>query len=354
MSINLKQKNFALPIIDLAELEQAENQSEFYENLRQISRDSGFFYLLGHGFSTSDFEQIQQASLDFFALPAAEKQAIAMSNSPHFRGYSSAGTEYTQQQPDHREQIDIGAELSALSLAQDDPAFYRLQGPNQWPITLTSFKPSVLTYQNKARNLTISLLRHFLIALDQAPDALDALITDLHPAHLLKLIHYPAAHEEHDRQGVGAHKDSGILSLLLQDDVGGLQVKTAEGWKDIPYLENAFIVIIGETLELATNGYLHGNTHRVLSPQKNVDRYSIAYFLTPNIFSGDIPLLPLKPELAALAQGPDYDPNNPLYRDVGLNSLKGRLRSHLEVTARHYPKEYAQLQKQPLLTEAKV
>ncbi|TCM67025.1 2-oxoglutarate-Fe(II)-dependent oxygenase superfamily protein [Acinetobacter calcoaceticus] len=111
----------------------------------------------------------------------------------------------------------------------------------------------------------------------------------------------------------------------------------------MPYVENAFIVIVGEILELASNGYLHGNIHRVNTPQTGLDRYSVAFFLTPNIFAGDIPLLNLKPALAELALGPDYDPLNPLYSNVGLNSLKGRLRSHPDVTERHYPQEYVQL-----------
>lgn len=334
---------FALPIIDLTQIQSEENLAEFAVNLRQISRDSGFFYLRGHGFSAAELAEVQQLAHQFFALPETEKQKIAMVNSPHFRGYSQVAAESTQQRPDYREQIDIGAELPALPVDEHSPSYYRLQGPNQWPAQWPQFQQTITAFQHKARQLTIKLLRHFLTALEQPTDALDLLIDPAHPAELLKLIHYPASSDPEKSQGVGAHKDSGIITLLTQDPVGGLQVYLQQQWVDIPYVEDALIVIIGEVFELASNGYLHGNIHRVIAPTAGQDRYSIAYFLTPNIFAGDIPQLKLKPELAALALGPDYEPHNPLYKNVGQNTLKGRLRSHLDVTERHYPQAYAQI-----------
>lgn len=341
----------ALPIIDLNDVNQAMEMPSFAENLRQISRDSGFFYLRGHGFSPEELTEVQHLAHQFFALTPTEKQKIAMINSPHFRGYNHVAAESTQQRPDYREQIDIGAELPALDLDENHPNYYRLQGPNQWPEHWPEFRVKISAFQTKARQLSIELLKHFLTALEQPTDALDILIDPAHPAELLKLLHYPASADPEHRQGVGAHKDSGIITLLTQDPIGGLQVYSQNSWKDIPYVEGALIVIIGEVLELASNGYLHGNIHRVNAPQTGQDRYSIAYFLTPNIFAGDIPILDLKPELAALALGPDYEPHNPLYSNVGLNTLKGRLRSHLDVTERHYPKEYKQLQNKQALVE---
>lgn len=344
---------FALPIIDLTEVNScnAMDMASFTLNLREICRESGFFYLLGHDFTTEELAEVQTLAHAFFALDPAEKNNIAMVNSPHFRGYNHVAAESTQQRPDYREQIDIGAELTALELNAQSPNYYRLQGPNQWPQHWPEFREKITAFQGKARQLSIELLRHFLIALQQPADALDILIDPAHPAELLKLLHYPASSNPDHRQGVGAHKDSGIITLLTQDPIGGLQVYTQNSWKDIPYVEGALIVIIGEVLELASNGYLHGNIHRVNAPQAGQDRYSIAYFLTPNIFAGDIPILDLKPELAALALGPDYEPHNPLYRNVGLNTLKGRLRSHLDVTERHYPKEYQQLLNKQTLVE---
>ena len=145
---------------------------------------------------------------------------------------------------------------------------------------------------------------------------------------------------------MGAHKDGGLLTLLLTDDVGGLQVHTEQGWIDVPPRRDAFVINIGEMLELATNGYLRANVHRVVSPRPGVDRYSIAYFFSPSLHAQEIPLLALPAELARKARGPESDPLNPLFRHIGTNALKGRLRSHLDVAERFYPEQFAQLQAQ--------
>ncbi|MEX6037385.1 2OG-Fe(II) oxygenase family protein [Providencia hangzhouensis] len=73
----------------------------------------------------------------------------------------------------------------------------------------------------------------------------------------------------------------GILTLLWQDNSGGLQVETDVGWIDVEPLENAFVVNIGEVFELATNGYLRANVHQVVRRKNSHSRYSIAYFITP-------------------------------------------------------------------------
>ncbi|MEX9940441.1 2OG-Fe(II) oxygenase family protein [Providencia rettgeri] len=106
---------------------------------------------------------------------------------------------------------------------------------------------------------------------------------------------------------------------------------------------NAFVVNIGEVFELATNGYLRANVHQVVRRKNSHSRYSIAYFITPNIFAEEVPLLNLPHYLAQQALGPDSDPLNPLFTNLGKNVIKGRLRSHLTVTRRFYPKEYEQI-----------
>lgn len=99
---------------------------------------------------------------------------------------------------------------------------------------------------------------------------------------------------------------------------------------------DTFVVNIGELLELASNGYLRATVHRVETPPAGTDRLSIAFFLGARL-DAVVPLYPLTAELAAEARGPASDPDNPLFRDVGLNYLKGRLRSHPDVAERFYP-----------------
>ncbi|MEX6156816.1 isopenicillin N synthase family dioxygenase [Providencia manganoxydans] len=334
---------YPLPIIDFRELDDPSTRENFYQKLRFTAREIGFFYLIGHDVSSEQRENLLATTKRFFSLPITEKSKIDMSHSKHFRGYTGSTQENTRNQPDYREQIDIGEELPALSLTEQDPIWFNLQGPNQWPDALPELREQALAWQSAMRATAIKLIKAFLVALELPENSFDPIIAD--PAqHLLKLIHYPARENSFNgEQGVGAHKDAGILTLLWQDNIGGLQVETDSGWVDVAPLENAFVVNIGEVFELATNGYLRANVHQVVRKQNSVSRYSIAYFITPSVFANEVPLLPLPAYLAKQALGPDSDPLNPLFTNLGKNAIKGRLRSHLSVTRQFYPEEYEQI-----------
>ena len=96
-----------------------------------------------------------------------------------------------------------------------------------------------------------------------------------------------------------------------------------------------FVINIGEQLELASDGYLRATMHRVVSPPAGTQRLSAAFFLGARL-DATVPVLTLPPALATHARGPEQDPLNPLIREVGLNYLKGRLRSHPDVARRHH------------------
>ena len=169
----------------------------------------------------------------FFSLPDRDKLAIEMVNSPHFRGYNRVAAERTRGRPDWREQIDIGAERPALPREGGSPPWARLRGPNQWPAALPELRTVVNRWQTAAMQVLARLLRAFALALGQPADALEPLYGD-DPHFLVKLIRYPGRDATGADQGVGAHKDAGLITLLLQDDQGGLQVETPQGWIDVP------------------------------------------------------------------------------------------------------------------------
>jgi isopenicillin N synthase-like dioxygenase len=127
------------------------------------------------------------------------------------------------------------------------------------------------------------------------------------------------------------------VTLLLQEKQAGLQVQADDGgWIDAPPVPGRFVVNIGEILEMASNGYLRANVHRVVSPPQGSDRLSVALFLGAR-HDATVPLLSLPPHLAAHRRGKvRQDPHNPLFREVGRNYLKSRLRSHPDVARRHY------------------
>ncbi len=325
-----------LPVLDLALLELPDaDQSPYLAELRTTARDVGFFYLINHGINPQLLQNVQSITQAFFALPDEEKQRVSMIHSPHFRGYNRAGVEYTREQRDQREQFDIGAERVALALQAGDPAWKRLQGPNLWPEALPQLRPVIHAWQQAMTGIALRLLRAFAKSLSLPPDAFDALY-GTHPNEHVKLIRYPGQASDASQQGVGAHKDSGFLTFLLQDEQPGLQVEVTPGnWVDALPKPGAFVVNIGELLEIATNGYLRATVHRVVSPPARKERVSIAFFLGAQL-DAEVPLYQLPPQLAAEARGPTSDPTNPLLREVGWNYLKGRLRSHRDVAARYY------------------
>lgn len=324
-----------LPVLDLARYTSSAERDAFLADLRHAARDIGFFYLINHGVDDALQHAVQREARRFFALTEVQKEQVAMIHSPHFRGYNRAASEITRGQPDWREQFDIGAERPALLLSDSDPRWRRLQGPNLWPEALPTLKPALLDWQRAMTSMALRLLRAFAEALQLPADAFDALYGSKPNEHI-KLIRYPGQHATQSAQGVGAHKDSGFLSFLLQDEQKGLQVEVApDRWIDAAPRAGSFVVNIGELLELATNGYLRATVHRVVSPPADRERLSIAFFLGAQL-EANVPLYTLPPHLAKEARGPESDPLNPLLRDVGWNYLKGRLRSHPDVAERYY------------------
>ena len=325
----------SLPILDLSQFDgNPETREAFLSDLRLAARTVGFFYLTGHGVAPGLISNVLSDARRFFELPDQDKLAIDMVNSPHFRGYTRVGREITRGRQDWREQLDINAERPALPRTPDTPAWTRLQGPNQWPAALPELKTTLLQWQQELTAVAIKLLRAFAVALGQ-DEHVFAPIYESAPNQHIKIIRYPGRDATQSDQGVGAHKDSGFLTLLLQGTQGGLQVETESGWIDAAPVPGTFIVNVGEVLEMASDGYLRATVHRVVTPPAGTDRLSVAYFFGAALDS-TVPLLELAPQLRAEASGAARDPDNPLFYEVGRNFLKGRLRSHPDVAERHY------------------
>jgi len=323
-----------IPQVDISRFRGSDDErSAFLADLRRAAHDVGFLYVVGHGVPASVTDGILDAARAFFALPLEDRLAIDNVRSPQFRGYTRIGYEHTNGRPDRRDQLDIGVERAALELGPEDPAYLRLVGPNQWPASFPALEDAVLAWQAEADRVSREVLRALAAALGQPDGYFDQWFDEEAHSHL-KVIRYPGRGDSTDDQGVGAHKDYGFLALLLQDDFGGLQVQTLDGdWLDAPPVPGAFVLNLGEVLEIATRGYLRATVHRVVSPPGDVDRFSIPFFLGPRLDSV-IEEIPLPPELAAEARGIDVDPSNRLLTDYGANTLKGWLRAHPKVAER--------------------
>jgi len=326
-----------LPTLDLRDFDGAADQrSAFLAALRDALYGRGFFYLVGHGIDSALIEDTLAMAKAFFALPMAAKADIAMTRSPHFRGYTAAGQERTRGLPDWREQLDFNTESAPFAMKPDTPAWRRLQGPNQWPAALPALRPVLLAYQAEVTRVGIALLEAIAVALGQPADVF-ATIYEPNPSQLTKIIRYPGRDAAASDQGVGAHRDGGFVTLLLQDEMPGLRVRTEDGdWIDAPPVSGSFVINAGELIELATNGFVRAAVHDVVAPPAGSERFSIAFFLGSRP-DAVVPVIDLPDNLKHLARGLSADPLNPIFREVGRNQLKSRLRSHPDVARIHCP-----------------
>lgn len=321
-----------LPVLDLSLLDEGPDAAaRFRADLRRATHEVGFFYLTGTGVSPALEARLHRTARAFFALAEADKLAIENVQSPHFRGYTRIGGERTQGKVDWREQIDIGPERPAVDAA-DAPAYARLIGPNLWPAALPELREVASEWQEHLVGVARRLLRAWALALGAPETFFDEHFGE--PSTLLKIVRYPGTDAPDPQQGVGAHKDSGVLTLLwVEPGRGGLQVRRDGVWVDAPPLPGAFVVNIGEMLEHATDGYLLATDHRVISPRLPEDRISVPFFFNPALDT-TLPPLELSPQLAAQARGVTRDPANPIHARYGENALKSRLRAHPDVAQR--------------------
>lgn len=324
----------SLPILDLSRLNAGPEEAEaFRAQLREVTHEYGFFYLTGHGVPADLIDRVMTTSRAFFNLPEDDKMAIENLQSPHFRGYTRVGGELTQGKVDWREQIDIGPERPALQLTPESADYLRLEGPNQWPVNLPALKEVMTSWREELNAVALRLMQAWALSLGADEHVFDEAFA-VKPSTLIKIVRYPGKSDPTPRQGVGAHKDSGVLTLLfVEPGKGGLQVEKDGEWIDAPPLDGAFVVNIGELLEVATDGYLKATVHRVISPLIGDDRISIPFFYSPAL-DATIPVLTLPEKLHA--PGITVDPENPIFTTYGENSLKSRMRAHPDVAAIHH------------------
>jgi isopenicillin N synthase-like dioxygenase len=321
----------ALPVVDLRA-----GSTELQEGLREAAHEVGFFYLTGHDVPDGLAGRLLEAARRLFELPEADKDAVAMIRSPHFRGYTRLGGELTRGRVDWREQLDVGPERPPIG-GPGKPDYLWLQGPNQWPAALPELPAIIGEWDAALSSVARTLLRHWAASLGSPPDVFDSAFADT-PATLIKIIRYPSFAAS--PQGVGAHRDAGVLTLLLAEPGSrGLQVRRSrgshrsDGWIDVPPVEGAFIVNIGELLEVATGGYLRATEHRVNLQGPAAERISVPYFFNPRL-DAQIPVLSLPEQLGALADRSE-DPSDPIFSVYGRNAWKSRLRAHPDVAAAH-------------------
>lgn len=268
----------ALPQIDVSRLRtgDAAARQALAEELGRAARDVGFFYITGHGIAPELIEGLREAARALFAQPMDWKMQHYIGLSPGHKGYVPEGEEiYGSGRPDRKEAFDIGFEL-----AHDHPAVLAatpLLGYNQWP-QLPGFRRAVSAYYEAVFELGGRLMAAMALALGLPENSFAEWVQC--PPSKLRLIHYPFDAEAEDAPGIGAHTDYECLTLLLADQPG-LEVMNDEGvWVDAPPLqqgqERAFVVNIGDMLEVMSAGAFQATAHRVRKVGQ--ERYSFPLF----------------------------------------------------------------------------
>ncbi len=159
----------ALPVLDVSTF-RGNPDDAFVTRLRAAAHGPGFCYLVGHGIDASLEARLLSAAREFFHLPEPERHAIAIGQSPHFRGYTILGDEHTAGARDWRDQIDIGPEEPAVTLQPSDPPWLRLKGPNQWPAKVPQLRDTVQPWLAEMQSLALNIMRALALALGQRAD----------------------------------------------------------------------------------------------------------------------------------------------------------------------------------------
>jgi isopenicillin N synthase-like dioxygenase len=264
-----------IPVVDLAPLLDGSDPQKTAKDIHWALSNAGFMYVKNHGVAASVVDNAFDRTRAFFDLPQAEKDKLHISKSGEaLRGYIEPFGENTDpgKTKDLKECFDIGPEASPSG-----PFF----GPNQWPedALVPGFRDAVYGYHEEMKRLSMTLLSGIARSLDLAPDFFEAKLQN--PISIQRLLHYPPQTGQVDESiiGIGAHTDYGNLTILAQDDVGGLQVMNRDGvWIEGTPIPDTFVINIGDLVQRLTNDIYLANLHRVVNTSGR-ERYSIPFFI---------------------------------------------------------------------------
>ena len=268
-----------VPIIDMQLLESGRG-AQLAEALRNAFVTSGFCYIRNHGMPDEVIRDAHAKAVAFFHLPLSEKLKSKPKES--VRGFNAIGRTKMQyaEEPDYKEYYQIG-----LELPHDDPAVLAgqpMRGPNQWPDGVPGFREAFELYYDEIGRCGQRLLRGVALSLGVAEDFFVGKYDK--PLQRTQAIYYPPHPARHEGElfGVAPHTDYGCITILWQDEVGGLEVLDRQGrWVSAPPVPGTLVINIGDLLQRWSNDRYLSNQHRV-SNRSGRERLSIATFYDPD------------------------------------------------------------------------
>ena len=276
-----------LPVIDVSTVvsdAEAPEAKEAVHAIAQACREWGFFQVINHGVSQSLIDAVWQKTRHFFDQPTPVKEAVMRTRENPWGYYNN---ELTKNQRDKKEVFDYTTGGRDSIYASE----------NRWPSADPRFRLTMCTYRDAVTGLGLALLRGFCVGLDLPAEFMQADFGDDHTG-FVRLNYYPVHDPLADTSmvhlpvadlGVHHHTDAGALTILLQDEVGGLQVFKGGYWYNVEPLPGAFFVNTGDMMQVWSNDIYQAAVHRVLAMDHR-DRFSIPFFFNPR---GDAKVSPL-------------------------------------------------------------
>jgi isopenicillin N synthase-like dioxygenase len=284
------------PVIEDGDDVESEARNEIAAAVDDACRRTGFFYLSGTGIDEALISRVWDVTHWFFALSSDEKKQAERSEN-NSRGYYDR--ELTKNIRDMKEVFDFG-HVPNPNLPENHPDNLTDDGWNLWPTAEGSatFRKTLTEYYDACGRAAITLLK---VMASNLSDNNQALLRDFHPHHtsFLRLNYYPVADplaNDGSRQaadtghmGVHHHTDAGALTLLLQDEVAGLQVHHGGEWIPVDPVPGTVVVNTGDIVQVWSNDQYTAPLHRVVA-SRDRDRYSLPYFFNPRYSANYAPV----------------------------------------------------------------
>lgn len=278
-----------IPVIDIGPLRDGSGLEEAGRRLAWAAEHVGFIYVENHGIEQSLVDDARQVAVEFFRH--ADEKKLEVVTNEHHHGYLRPGQTkmYDDARVDLKESFNFGIELEAavLTAAKDNP----LIGRNEWPSFMPELKQKVYAYFAAASACAVDLLRGFAAGAGLPADTF-VRHTDL-PVSRGSLQYYPPQPAELgvEQFGVAAHTDFGVLTVLCQDSLGGLQLQTLDGeWIAVPPIPGTLVVNVGDLLARWSNNRYRSTPHRVINASGK-ERLSLVLAYDPNYESWVDPII---------------------------------------------------------------
>lgn len=274
----------SIPTIDISPLfgDSKSGIDEVTKAVADACRSIGFFYIVNHSVPQALCDKVFSETQALFGLPSGVKESMDIQKSAHMRGYFSFGADKSDGiHGDIKEGFDLAADLPL-----DDPyvkAGLTFYGPNVWPQSLPDFKAVITEYHNSMLRVGRTLLKAFARGLGVPESFFEEKFRK--PMAQLRLLRYPPSSRPGETQiGAGEHTDFGWITMIAQDETGGLEVLNRENqWVGVPPLPSSFVVNIGDLMSRWTNDVYTATFHRVTN-RNTRDRYSVAFFMDPDYY----------------------------------------------------------------------